>query len=108
MPLTDWLARSMPRWLAAALSLLTFFVAVGVVVSFIGLQTASQWEGITNAFSQGVTDLQTWLREGPLQVTDAQLTEIAEMKMADLNANDIDMAKRIIAGTARSMGITTD
>ncbi|WP_151525992.1 50S ribosomal protein L11 [Serinicoccus kebangsaanensis] len=40
-------------------------------------------------------------------LTDAQLTEIAEMKMADLNAHDLDMAKRIIAGTARSMGITT-
>ncbi|WP_298751657.1 50S ribosomal protein L11 [uncultured Serinicoccus sp.] len=40
-------------------------------------------------------------------LTDAQLTEIAEMKMTDLNANDLDMAKRIIAGTARSMGITT-
>ena len=42
------------------------------------------------------------------KITDAQLTEIAEMKMQDLNANDIDMAKRIIAGTARSMGITTE
>ena len=40
-------------------------------------------------------------------LTDAQLTEIAEMKMKDLNANDVDMAKRIIAGTARSMGIRT-
>ncbi|RIK16473.1 MAG: 50S ribosomal protein L11 [Acidobacteria bacterium] len=42
------------------------------------------------------------------KLTDAQLTEIAEMKMKDLNANDVDMAKRIIAGTARSMGITTE
>jgi large subunit ribosomal protein L11 len=39
-------------------------------------------------------------------VTRAQLREIAEKKMADLNANDIEMASRIIAGTARSMGIT--
>ena len=39
-------------------------------------------------------------------VTRAQLLEIAEKKMADLNANDIEMAARIIAGTARSMGIT--
>ncbi|GIH04272.1 50S ribosomal protein L11 [Rhizocola hellebori] len=39
-------------------------------------------------------------------VTKAQLREIAEKKMADLNANDIEMAERIIAGTARSMGIT--
>jgi large subunit ribosomal protein L11 len=42
------------------------------------------------------------------KLTDAQLTEIAEMKMKDLNANDVDMAKRIIAGTARSMGITVE
>lgn len=38
-------------------------------------------------------------------ITDAQLTEIAETKMPDLNANDIDAAKLIVAGTARSMGI---
>lgn len=38
-------------------------------------------------------------------VTDAQLAEIAERKMVDLNANDIEAAKKIIAGTARSMGI---
>lgn len=38
-------------------------------------------------------------------VTRAQLQEIAETKMVDLNANDIDAAINIIAGTARSMGI---
>jgi large subunit ribosomal protein L11 len=35
-----------------------------------------------------------------------QVREIAQTKMADLNANDIDAAEKIIAGTARSMGIT--
>jgi large subunit ribosomal protein L11 len=39
-------------------------------------------------------------------VTRAQLREIAEKKMSDLNANDLDQAEKIIAGTARSMGIT--
>jgi large subunit ribosomal protein L11 len=39
------------------------------------------------------------------KVTQAQLLEIAEIKKADLNADDIEMASRIIAGTARSMGI---
>ena len=38
-------------------------------------------------------------------VTSAQLREIAEQKMADLNANDVDAAMRMIAGSARSMGI---
>ena len=36
------------------------------------------------------------------------LYKIAEQKMADLNANDVDAAAKIIAGTARSMGITTE
>ncbi len=39
-------------------------------------------------------------------VTDAQLEEIAQAKFVDLNANDIEHAKNMIAGTARSMGIT--
>jgi large subunit ribosomal protein L11 len=39
------------------------------------------------------------------KITQAQLREIAETKMADLNANDVDMAMKIIAGTARSMGV---
>jgi large subunit ribosomal protein L11 len=41
-------------------------------------------------------------------VTEAQLREIAEIKKADLNAYDIDQAARIIAGTARSMGIEVE
>ncbi|HEY3872384.1 MAG TPA: 50S ribosomal protein L11 [Actinocrinis sp.] len=39
-------------------------------------------------------------------LTQAQVREIAEAKMEDLNANDIDAAAKIIAGTARSMGVT--
>jgi large subunit ribosomal protein L11 len=39
------------------------------------------------------------------KVTRAQLVEIAEAKMADLNANDVDAAVAMLAGSARSMGI---
>jgi large subunit ribosomal protein L11 len=42
------------------------------------------------------------------KLTDAQVTAIAEQKMSDLNANDVNAAKLIIAGTARSMGITVE
>jgi large subunit ribosomal protein L11 len=41
-------------------------------------------------------------------VTEEQLAEIAEIKKADLNANDIEAAKKIIAGTARSMGLEVE
>jgi len=39
------------------------------------------------------------------RITQDQLRRIAEQKMVDLNANDVDMAMRILAGTARSMGV---
>lgn len=42
------------------------------------------------------------------KLTRAQLTEIAEKKMDDLNANDIEAAKKVIAGTARSMGVEVE
>lgn len=42
------------------------------------------------------------------KITEAQVREIATTKLADLNANDLDAASKIIAGTARSMGITVE
>jgi large subunit ribosomal protein L11 len=44
-------------------------------------------------------------RESVGRITQDQLREIAERKMKDLNANDIEAAKKIIGGTARSMGV---
>ncbi len=41
-------------------------------------------------------------------ITKEQLKEIAEYKMPDLNANDIEAAMRIVAGTARNMGIAIE
>jgi large subunit ribosomal protein L11 len=42
------------------------------------------------------------------KLTRAQVRSIAEQKMPDLNANDLDAAEKIIAGTARQMGITVE
>ncbi len=42
------------------------------------------------------------------KVSKAQVREIAERKMQDLNANDVDAAMKVIEGTARSMGITVE
>ena len=47
-------------------------------------------------------------RDKVAKVTWDQVKEIAETKKEDLNANDIDAAAKIIAGTARSMGITVE
>jgi len=48
------------------------------------------------------------LQEKVGKITKAQVREIAEKKMPDLNANDIEAAIRIIEGTARQMGITVE
>jgi large subunit ribosomal protein L11 len=48
---------------------------------------------------------QTTGREKVGRVTRTQVREIAEAKMADLNANDIEAASKVVEGTARSMGI---
>ena len=47
-------------------------------------------------------------RDKVASITRAQLQQIAETKMQDLNANDIDAAITMIAGTARSMGVTVE
>jgi large subunit ribosomal protein L11 len=47
-------------------------------------------------------------REKVARLSQAQVREIAEKKMVDLNANDLDNAMRIIEGTARSMGVEVD
>ena len=66
--------------------------AAVLIKKALGLQTAS---GTPNKTKVGT-------------LTQAQLTEIAQTKLPDLNAYDIEAAKKIIAGTARSMGVEVE
>ena len=66
--------------------------AAVLIKKALGIQTAS---GTPNKVKVG-------------KLTDAQLTEIAQTKLEDLNAYDIDEAKKIIAGTARSMRVEVE
>jgi predicted PurR-regulated permease PerM len=91
MPLVNLLAKSMPRWLAAVISLLVFAVAVGAIVTFI----------------QGVTDLQTWLREGPLQITDAQLTSVYLQVEDFIRSSGGDIALGVLSGVGSVLGVGT-
>ena len=47
-------------------------------------------------------------RDKVAPLSSSQVREIAEKKMPDLNANDVEMAMRIVAGTARSMGVEVE
>jgi large subunit ribosomal protein L11 len=63
--------------------------ASGLVLKAAGVQSGSKKPGASKVAS----------------ITKAQLREIAEKKMPDLSANDVEAAMKIIAGTARSAGI---
>ena len=47
-------------------------------------------------------------KESIAKITDIQIKEIAEQKMNDLNTDDLEAAKKMVAGTARSMGILVE
>ena len=63
--------------------------------SFLLMKAAGLKKGSSNPKSERVAEISV-----------EQVAEIAEIKMPDLNAYDLDAAKKIISGTARSMGIT--
>ncbi len=48
------------------------------------------------------------LKNKVAKISDAQIEEIAKTKLEDLNATDLGQAKKVIAGTARSMGVTVE
>ncbi len=56
----------------------------------------------------GITKASSHQKEIAGKITVDQLREIAEYKMPDLNANDIEAAMRIIAGTAKNMGVEVE
>ena len=68
--------------------------------------TALTFDAVARA--AGITKGSTTVGKGAAvgRVTMDQLREIAEIKMKDMNANDIDGAVRMLAGSARSMGLT--
>ena len=107
MPLTNLMDRVMPRGLAATLSILFFSVCVGIVIAFIGLSTASQWDGIADAFRQGVLDLEQWLQEGPFAVSDTQLTQAYDWVVGFIQDSGGAIALGVLSGLGSVLGIGT-
>jgi putative heme transporter len=107
MPLTNLLNRVMPRWIATLLALLVFFVGLGLVVVFIGLSTMSQWDGIGQAFQQGVKDIEVWLRTGPLGFDDASLVAAYDAAAEFVRSSGGDIALGVLGGLGSVLGLAT-
>jgi putative heme transporter len=107
MPLTNWLSKAIPRWIAAAIALIAFFVGVGLVIVFIGLSTMSRWEGIGQAFRKGVQDIDTWLRTGPLALDDASIIAAYDAVADFVRQSGGDIALGVLGGLGSVLGVAT-
>jgi predicted PurR-regulated permease PerM len=107
MPLTNGLSRAMPRWLAAILALIVFFIGVAGVIAFIGLSTISRWEGIGNAFRDGVESIDAWLRNGPIGLDDAGVLQLYDNLANFVRESGGDIALGVLSAAGSILGIAT-
>jgi predicted PurR-regulated permease PerM len=107
MPLTNLLERWMPRWLAAIISVVTFTLVVLAVFAFIGLSAASQWDDIWKSVESGVADLNTWLRHGPLGLTDADILGYYQKVVAFVQSSSGGIALGVLGGLGSTVSVAT-
>lgn len=73
-PLNDFLVRHRwPRWLAALSCLLFLVVIVGGLLTLVGVQIGLQWEDLSTQTVAGARELMSWLAQGPLGISQAQI-----------------------------------
>ena len=107
MPLVNRLARVMPRWLGAVISLLLFLAVIALVIVFIGSSAVSQWSGIGAAFQEGLRSLDMWLREGPLALTDADLVSVYQRVQSFVLQQGGSIALGVLSGLGSFLGTAT-
>lgn len=107
MPVTNLMARVMPRPLAALLSLLLFALVIALVFVFIGVQAVNQWDGLGKAFTEGVESFNLWLRQGPLAMTEADITSAYETAVAFIQKSGGDIALGVLSGLTGVVGLAT-
>jgi predicted PurR-regulated permease PerM len=73
VPIVDRLDRWLPRGLAALLTLVAGIASVGALLTFVGREVAGGASDLADSTVQGLEEIRTWLRDGPLDATDSQI-----------------------------------
>jgi predicted PurR-regulated permease PerM len=107
LPLTNKLATWMPRWLAGVLALAVFTITLFVIVFFIGLSAVQQFSGIGETISGGVAELDDWLRNGPLGLSDADLTSAYGSVQNFIRESGGNIALGVLSGLGSIVGLAT-
>jgi predicted PurR-regulated permease PerM len=107
LPLTNKLAGWMPRWLAGVLALVGFAVALLLIIFFIGLAAVQQFSGIGETIAEGVVSLDDWLRNGPLGMSDADLTSAYSSVQNFIRESGGNIALGLLSSLGSVVGLAT-
>lgn len=102
VPLVDVLQRGgLNRQFAAMLTVLTGLLTVGLLLTFVGQQIAQGFTDLSEQVVNGLGEIRTWLREGPLQASDSQIADsIAEAQSVIASSNEQVVSRVTEVGTA--------
>ncbi|NQU36149.1 MAG: AI-2E family transporter, partial [Actinobacteria bacterium] len=95
IPVQTRLAKIMPNALATILTLLSLFVGVSVVLAFVLRSVITEASGLATAAQQGLTQIEDWLRTGPLQMTDNAVSGLLQQAQKWLSGEGIAIAEAI-------------
>lgn len=99
-PLVELFARSMPRFLATALSMLLGFAVFVGMLTYVGVSVAGQWLSLADQFSSGIDDIKNFLIEGPLPfvITNDQINDWVDEGQSWITQNSGELAGRAAEG----------
>ena len=95
IPVQARLVKVMPNALATTLTLLMLFVGVSVVFAFILRSVITEASGLAAAAQQGLTQIEDWLKTGPLQMTDNAISQLLQQAQTWLSGEGVAIAKEV-------------
>ncbi|MEP6527867.1 MAG: AI-2E family transporter [Nocardioidaceae bacterium] len=94
-PATDVLATGMPRGVAAMLSLLAVVAVVVGLLALVGQQLATGFDDLAAQVSDGIGQIQDWLRNGPLNISQSDLDDAVAKAQAWITSDNANLAGRL-------------
>lgn len=94
-PVVNAMARVMPRKLAAGLVVLGGVAGVGALLGFVGQQVATGVGDLSNQVVVGLEEIQKWLRDGPLNISDSQINDFILNAQAEITRQGQNLARHV-------------
>lgn len=107
LPLTELLSRWVPRGASVAVTLLTLIGVVAGLFTLVGTQLASGMTGLWTQAADGFGQVQTWLADGPLNLSSAQIDAYVAQATDQLTANSEQVVGQALSVTATAGEVVT-